>query len=75
MEQAPSTCSLAREAQAMKSGNGKTPIYYELTVESCRETVRVCFSLNVSGSIYLLLPSFQNIRCFRFMKQMYLDTF
>jgi hypothetical protein len=25
--------------------------------------------------IYDILPLFQNIRCFRFMKQMYLDTF
>jgi hypothetical protein len=24
---------------------------------------------------YYLLPPFQNIRCFRFMKQMYIDTF
>jgi hypothetical protein len=29
----------------------------------------------VGGLGYLLLPPFQNIRCFRFVKQMYLDMF
>jgi hypothetical protein len=38
-------------------------------------TIEIVFKYSSNNINYVILPPFQNIRCFSFVKQMYLDIF